>query len=464
MSARSLAVFRRRIAPELEDDGGGGTQHNFGLVNSADTASSTSNLDAAVLLMTMRSSGALSIEGEAGNIDRGGGSSDYGAPAGSVDSPDGVKMMRGELADTTPWYSNPSPSGAFSSLQRTPVGALLGSAMAERYAGDSNRTKTVSSAADGNTYTLADATGVEAGMVICHDINGRRSLDLITDVDGTTIKLLHGAHVAHGDLPANHAIRLGAQYDLTAHAAKGPSVVDVLDLLSERREAFGGRLTSLSMQFQSGGDADANAQIDWNFTVRYAGINKADSAADVADYSIVRAKQSTPSGRKIAETAHCIFRMSTANTMADDADPTVPVTGLATTELKIESMSLSVTWGMTPYGKSAADIGVQDMHEQAQPDVSLELIVQATNSRIETLRGRYYNDDGKQNYHSLMIPFGPLGAHGGGICMPTAVLTDDPTKLDGGKGYRRYILRFRHSAAHIVDSTSDRAGLKIVSF
>lgn len=458
MTTRSTAVHRRRIAPELVDDGGGGDEHRFGLVPDDDPAPDLAQLN--VTLMPTRFTGGLTRPGQAGVIARDQGAADFGGVAPEIDSPDGALLTRGEVSGATPVYSNPNPAGAFGTLDRTPVAAMLASGMYPRYAGDANRTKAISVVDDTHNLTLADGTGLEAGMLVAFDVNGTRSVDLITQVSGAAVKLLCGAH---GTLVAGtHVVRVGAQYDLTAHGALGPSLVDVLDMIDERVVGYGGRLTSLGLDFVAGGEADANAQIDANTTIRYAGFKDQSADAAVADSSAVRGKNSTPANRKVAETARGVMRISATSTQDDDADTVAPVSGLAATTIEVEAMTLSVNLGMQNVGHSSSDLGISEQAPQANPEATVELIVKTTEAVIGTLRSRFYNT--RQNYHAVMLAFGPTGAHGMGIVMPAAVLTDDPKALDASKGYRRYVLRFRAAASHIVDKSDDRASLKIALF
>lgn len=456
MSTRSVAVHRRRIAEEYIDDGG--NTHRFGLV--PDDSPTPDLADLSVTLMPMRFTGGINRPGQAGVITREVSGADYGGVAPEVDSPDSASLTRGEVAGSTPIYSNPNPAAPFDTLDRTPVAVALGSGLYPRYAGDANRTKAISSVDDAHNLTLADGTGLEAGMLVAFDVNGTRSVDLITQVSAAAVKLLCGAHATL--VAGTNVLRVGAQYDLTAHGDMGPSVVDVLDLIDERVVGYGGRLTSLGLDFVAGGEVDANAQVDANLTIRYAGFKDQSADSAVTDKSAVRGKNSTPANRKVAETARGIMRISSTHTQSDDADTVAPVSGLAATTVEVESMTLSVALGMQNVGHSSSELGISDQAPQANPEATLELIVKTTDSFINTLRGKFFGTD--ENYHAVMLAFGPTGAHGMGIVMPAAVLTDDPKSLDANKGYRRFILRFRAAASHIVDKADDRAALKIALF
>lgn len=443
-------IRRRRLAPELVDIEGTLT-HVFGLID-ADTGS-PSLAELGVALIPTRDTSGMALGGEVGVVERAVSGADFGRPADAIDAPDGLKLRRGTLDAVTPVYSNPSPAAPFDSLGHTPLAVALASGLVPTRAGtayDDTPTREYTVAgynAGTHVVTVDDATGISPGHLCAWDIAGVRTLDLVVGVSSNTFTVLLGPHVAD---PTDELVRFGVQFDVTGHGTLGPSVVDVIDLVGSRQIGFGGRLSSVTFNYV-GSNAEENAQVDASYTIRYAGIVQV--AAVAAD---LVAQRLTPSGRKIAETARARVRISDGYVQADDAATSPPV--IATPlDLEVEAMTIQIDLGMEPHGKAAHALGVRDLHPSREPSATAELTVRVARSE---LTDRIF--DHRFNYHAFLIPLAPLGAHGCGFAFPAGVLTDDPRLIDSSKGYARYKLAIRMSAAHICDG--DVAGCKVVLF
>lgn len=407
------------------------------------------------LLPVRLDAASLVLSGEMRTVGRQHNAADFGMLADEADAPDALELRYGTIPFRTPVYSNPSPAGIFTDLRTTPAAKVLSSALVPRTA-ITTRTVTVASRTDENTFTVDDATGLEVGQLVALDKNGRRSSNLVVDVNGTTVKTLKPFHA---DVADDDVIRIGQTWDLTAHGSIGKSLAVPMSFGDGRQTAYMCRADQIVLELVGNSNNNGNGKLEMNATLATGGIvQDAGAAIDgvIGAYTDeVKAQITTPSGRKSAESARCWASVSDAATQREDAATSTPV-AVGATQLRIESMTLTITMGMEPYGEADHALGNEDL-APGQPTAKLDLIVRTAPMTAAEVYAAV------ANYRGYDIPFGPLGAHGAAICMPAGRCTSDPRLIEEGKSHHRYAFSVELAAAH-VEKDGGVAGLRIALF
>lgn len=312
-------------------------------------------------------------------------------------------------------------SELFPSQLATPAGLILGSSMAVRPA-LTDRTVTVNTSGAGTIDLTTDSDDVFEGQILGRDINGRREISLATAVDGVAIE-----HAGWGSAPAGaSALRVGQLFEATAHRALGPSIAIRNDYKGGRDFLLGGRAQSLTI--------GTNKRVVSLASVISFPVIYSDTADDdVVSGANVRDTIREPNLRRHATIAATRPRVVPRIHRIDDDPIAVNVGGEL---LELDEFNLQVTFELGVRGNTDG-LGPGDREVDGVSFTGTLFL----SSRPSTLALDVLND-ARRNYHLFNIPWGPVGAHGGGVSF-YATVVNDMRKLDRGKSFQRVAINVR---------------------
>lgn len=342
-----------------------------------------------------------------------------------------VLYRAGEITVVTPMLSRPSVDPAFGSILDTSLCRMLASGMgvAPLLAASS---VTVASAADANTFTVNPAVAsLVKGSVVGADFNGRRSAAHVISITGggedpQVVKLCSPLARL---LAADDTLRLGQVFAIGGPLPLGPSVEFELNGKGWRDIAHGCRWTKAVLQADEG-------RAYWALTFDAPIILEADDDAEVDDGVNYTGLPRDPYDSEVATLDGTRPTISTSHTWSRRRPPTLS-DGLENEVLPIAALSVTINNPMTARG----DYDGLGMGPTEPDDPTVEIAV--TLSRPLTDFTRDVLRDAAENYRELVLPFGPVGKHGGAIIVPGASLTSDPSKYDEGESFYRTVLTFQ---------------------
>lgn len=343
-------------------------------------------------------------------------------PAGDGDD---FMYWEGDIPVTVPLLSVPTVDDEFADLTTTALARLLDSG-ASPVAAVTTRTVAVSGATDQTNFAVAAApAGMVAEAAIALDEGGRRWATLVSNVSGGNITTL--TQLGASGAQVGNTIRIGQTWRIGA-GNLGYQAVLRGDGAGWRDYAFG-RWSALRI-------AASRRMATFAFTMRCPIIFDSSSDADVGTGANVLETVVEPAGTQVGRFTGTKPVLGTEPSWAHDNSVTIPVE-VAGEVLPIDEFNVSITNTLGKRGNFDGLGGGDFKVDDVEIEVSLMLSAPPSAGTISAIR------DAATNYHPLMLPIGPTGAHGGLIAFPALSLVNDPKKLDLAKEFSRTMLTFR---------------------